>query len=106
MNVKRIVAKTSREAMRQLREVLGPDAVILSNRAVDGGVEVHLCHAGLQPRYPVLEHLARPDARDEEHLIGERRTGVLCDLSSWEAEVLFDSRAEHTQGKAELDCDV
>lgn len=40
MNVKRIVAKTSREAMRQLREVLGPDAIILSNRAVDGGVEV------------------------------------------------------------------
>jgi flagellar biosynthesis protein FlhF len=40
MNVKRIVAKTSREAMRQLRETLGPDAVILSNRAVDGGVEV------------------------------------------------------------------
>jgi flagellar biosynthesis protein FlhF len=40
MNVKRIVAKTSREAMRQLRDTLGPDAVILSNRAVDGGVEV------------------------------------------------------------------
>ena len=40
MNVKRIVAKTSREAMRQLRETLGPDAVILSNRAVEGGVEV------------------------------------------------------------------
>ena len=40
MNVKRIVAKTSREAMRQLRDVLGPQAVILSNRAVDGGVEV------------------------------------------------------------------
>jgi flagellar biosynthesis protein FlhF len=40
MNVKRIVAKTSREAMRELRELLGPDAVILSNRAVEGGVEV------------------------------------------------------------------
>ena len=40
MNVKRIVAKTSREAMRQLRDALGPDAVILSNRAVEGGVEV------------------------------------------------------------------
>lgn len=40
MNVKRIVAKTSREAMRQLRDALGPDAVILSNRAVDGGVEI------------------------------------------------------------------
>jgi flagellar biosynthesis protein FlhF len=40
MNVKRIVAKTSREAMRQLRDALGADAVILSNRAVEGGVEV------------------------------------------------------------------
>ncbi|MHB1053003.1 MAG: flagellar biosynthesis protein FlhF [Thiobacillus sp.] len=40
MNIKRIVAKTSREAMRQLRDALGPDAVILSNRAVEGGVEV------------------------------------------------------------------
>ncbi|MFP5403645.1 MAG: flagellar biosynthesis protein FlhF, partial [Gammaproteobacteria bacterium] len=40
MNVKRIVAKTSREAMRELRDLLGPDAVILSNRTVDGGVEV------------------------------------------------------------------
>lgn len=40
MNVKRIVARTSREAMRQLRDSLGPDAVILSNRTVDGGVEV------------------------------------------------------------------
>ena len=40
MNVKRIVAKTSREAMRQLRDALGPDAVILANRQVEGGVEV------------------------------------------------------------------
>lgn len=40
MNVKRIVAPTSREAMRQLRELLGPDAVILSNRQIEGGVEV------------------------------------------------------------------
>ncbi|MDA8128756.1 MAG: flagellar biosynthesis protein FlhF [Betaproteobacteria bacterium] len=40
MNVKRIVAKTSREAMRQLRDALGSDAVILSNRSVEGGVEV------------------------------------------------------------------
>jgi flagellar biosynthesis protein FlhF len=40
MNVKRIVAKTARDAMRQLRDQLGPDAVILSNRQIEGGVEV------------------------------------------------------------------
>jgi len=40
MNLRRIVAKTSREAMRQLRDELGADAIILSNRQIDGGVEI------------------------------------------------------------------
>ncbi|HNH16449.1 MAG TPA: flagellar biosynthesis protein FlhF, partial [Zoogloea sp.] len=40
MNVKRYFAKTAREALRQLKEELGPDAVVLSNRAVNGGVEI------------------------------------------------------------------
>ena len=40
MNVKKFTAPTSREALRKVREALGPDAVILSNRAVEGGVEI------------------------------------------------------------------
>ena len=40
MNVKKFTAPTSREALRKVREALGPDAVILSNRAADGGVEI------------------------------------------------------------------
>jgi flagellar biosynthesis protein FlhF len=40
MNVSRFVAKTSREALRQVKETLGPDAVVLSNRTVEGGVEI------------------------------------------------------------------
>ncbi len=40
MNVKKFFAKSSRDAMRVIREKLGPDAVLLSNRAVDGGVEI------------------------------------------------------------------
>ena len=40
MNVRKFSANTSREAMRKLRDSLGPDAVILSNRTVDGGVEI------------------------------------------------------------------
>lgn len=64
MNVKRIVAKTSREAMRQLRDALGPDAVILSNRAVEGGVEVLALPAediaAMAP--PVVEEPVRPPA--------------------------------------------
>ncbi|HWU97345.1 MAG TPA: flagellar biosynthesis protein FlhF [Oxalicibacterium sp.] len=40
MNVRKFTASTSREAWRMVREALGPDAVILSNRTVDGGVEI------------------------------------------------------------------
>lgn len=40
MNVKKFSAQTSREALRMVREALGTDAVILSNRTVNGSVEV------------------------------------------------------------------
>ncbi|MBV8666675.1 MAG: flagellar biosynthesis protein FlhF [Burkholderiaceae bacterium] len=40
MNVKKFSANTSREAWRMVREALGPDAVILSNKTVNGMVEI------------------------------------------------------------------
>ncbi|MCT9116049.1 flagellar biosynthesis protein FlhF [Cupriavidus gilardii] len=40
MSVAKFVAANGREALRQVREAMGPDAVVLSNRTVDGGVEI------------------------------------------------------------------
>lgn len=40
MNVKKFIAGSSRDAWRQVREALGPDAVIFSNRNTDDGVEI------------------------------------------------------------------
>ena len=40
MNVKKFLASTSREALRQVREELGPDAVILSSQQAAGGIEI------------------------------------------------------------------
>ncbi|MCP1675589.1 flagellar biosynthesis protein FlhF [Natronocella acetinitrilica] len=40
MKIQRIFAKDMRQAIRQVRDEHGPDAVILSSRAVEGGVEV------------------------------------------------------------------
>ena len=40
MRIKRFTAPDMRTALRMVREEQGPDAVILSNRQVDGGVEV------------------------------------------------------------------
>ncbi len=40
MQIKRYFADDMRQAIRKVREAQGPDAVILSNRKVDGGVEI------------------------------------------------------------------
>lgn len=40
MNVKRYFARTARDALRELKAELGADAIVLSNRAMDGGVEI------------------------------------------------------------------
>ena len=40
MKIKRFVAPDMRSAIREVREEQGPDAVILSNRRVEGGVEI------------------------------------------------------------------
>ena len=40
MNVRKFSAQTSREALRMVRDALGADAVILSNRSVNGNVEI------------------------------------------------------------------
>ncbi|MDR0672553.1 MAG: flagellar biosynthesis protein FlhF [Zoogloeaceae bacterium] len=40
MNVRKFIAANAREALRKVKETLGPDAVILSNRNVSGNVEI------------------------------------------------------------------
>ncbi len=40
MQVRRYFARTAREALRELKSELGADAIVLSNRAVEGGVEI------------------------------------------------------------------
>ncbi len=40
MSIKRFFAKTTSEALRKVRDALGPEGVILSNRPMDGGIEI------------------------------------------------------------------
>ena len=40
MKISRFFGANSRDVMRQVRQILGPDALIVSNRSVDGGIEV------------------------------------------------------------------
>lgn len=40
MQVRRFFGPTARDALRQVKEALGPDAIVLANRSVNGGVEI------------------------------------------------------------------
>jgi flagellar biosynthesis protein FlhF len=82
MNVKRFFAANSREALAMVRKALGPDAVILSNKAVHGGNEI-LALDGAEMDHLVAQEslgfangaqlLAKPEvcANPEKMLIGD-----------------------------------
>src|SRR5580698_1605832 len=61
MNVQRFFASSSREALKNVKANLGPDAVILSNNTVDGGVEI-LAIAGAD-----ISQLAQPVVSTRNH---------------------------------------
>lgn len=69
MKINRFFAADMRQAIRQVREALGPDAVILSNKTVDGGVELvaaidydeSAVRAAVEKTHSREEAQARPD---------------------------------------------
>ncbi|PIE43573.1 MAG: flagellar biosynthesis protein FlhF [Gammaproteobacteria bacterium] len=87
MNVKKFFAPTMQAALKQVREAVGADAVILSSRKVDGGIEIVTATdydeqqmladysgdpaSAVPGESPTLGQLARLQA--EKHLVLERQ---------------------------------
>ena len=69
MKVKRFVAQDMRQAIRMVRNALGEDAVILSNKSVDGGVEL-MAAVDLEPS-TITDHIDQRIAPSPTS--GERR---------------------------------
>ncbi len=63
MNVRKFFGATTREALREVRDALGADALILSNRRVDGGVEIMAVTDG---EVQALTHENRPQQRQPQ----------------------------------------
>lgn len=59
MKIKRFVAQDMRQALRMVRDALGEDAVILSNKSVEGGVE-------LTAAVDLVEHV--PEETDDQRI--------------------------------------
>ena len=58
MNVRKFIAATARDALHKVKELLGPDAIILSNRTIPGGVEIMAVAAG------DMEMIVHPPVRE------------------------------------------
>jgi len=99
MKIKRYFAPDIRQAIRKVREDQGPDAVILSNRTVDGGVEIvtavdyeafvaDLGNSGATTHTAVSARRARDDAREgggkprREHAVEEIIPDASADAAS------------------------
>ncbi|MDR0577873.1 MAG: flagellar biosynthesis protein FlhF [Candidatus Accumulibacter sp.] len=67
MNVRKFVAASARDALRKVKELLGPDAIILSNRATADGVEIMAVPAS------DMEMMVPPETRepapDEDYVV-------------------------------------
>ncbi|GGO85022.1 flagellar biosynthesis protein FlhF [Marinobacterium nitratireducens] len=82
MKVKRIFAPDMRQAMRRVREEIGPDAVIVSNHRVAGGVEVVAAHeheyeaAQAEFKRQGQERRRREEQLQRQHSAGRQGAGL------------------------------
>jgi len=90
MKIKRFVAPDMRTVLRRVREEQGPDAVILSNRSIDGGVEVvaatdydeQLAQDALRSLLPQKPATALDDAREADPALPRRFAEALRSTAS------------------------
>ena len=64
MNVRKFFASSSRQALYLVRESMGPDALILSNHQVEGGVEILAMAQADMPPLAATTHVHRGKAAD------------------------------------------
>jgi len=83
MKVKRFHGANSREVLRQVRQALGPDAIILSNRNVPTGVEILAVAERDMASIVGMQTMPASQAVDEEELEVRR--------------VLFEGKNESTK---------
>ena len=116
MNMKKFVATTSREALRLIRIEMGADAVILSNRKVDSGVEImalasaefaQLTHESRQPApVPVRAALATHERAPAAVLAGPAISSI-SSISTMQLEqqgILSEIKFMRNMMQEQMDC--
>lgn len=113
MNMKKFVATTSREALRLIRIEMGADAVILSNRKVDGGVEIialassefaQLTH---EPRQPAPVSARAAIVKQERTPVAVMAEPAISSISTMQLEqqgILSEIKFMRNMMQEQMDC--
>jgi len=84
MKIKRFFAPDIRQAMRMVKEELGADAVIMSNKSVDGGVEI--VAARDFDEQMIQSQVSQNNSQKQPQQSVEARENLMFDLPDFEAE--------------------
>ncbi|OWV27823.1 flagellar biosynthesis protein, partial [Halomonas campaniensis] len=96
MSVRRFVGANSRDVMRQVRETLGEDALIVANRRTEGGVEIlamadeAIDHFEPSPE-PAPTETPPPPTQDPMQAMSERLLREMQDMRA----LLANSQSTH-----------
>jgi len=113
MNVKKFVATTSREALRLIRIEMGADAVILSNRMVDGGVEImalasaefaQLTHESKQPAPAPVRAAIVKQERAPVIVMAEPATSSISTMQLEQQGILNEIKFMRNMMQEQMDC--
>ncbi|RFC37490.1 MAG: flagellar biosynthesis protein FlhF [Candidatus Nitrotoga sp. SPKER] len=113
MNMKKFVAATSREALRLIRIEIGADAVILSNRKVDGGVEImalasaefaQLTHESRQPAPVSTRPVITTQERAPVAVIAEPAIPSISTMQMEQQGILNEIKFMRNMMQEQMDC--
>lgn len=86
MNVRKFIAANARDALRKVKETLGNDAIILSNRGIPGGVEI-MAVAARDMAMIVPTQVADSAAAERRPMLNENDDDYRVSLSAARAQV-------------------
>ncbi|SEK70829.1 flagellar biosynthesis protein FlhF [Nitrosovibrio tenuis] len=104
MSIKRFFAKTTSEALRKVRDALGPEGVILSNRPLEGGIEIlALRQDDITALIPV-QTAEEPDAENSEgvHVSLSRRAVSDKEVGANASKPVFEAQDPSLAGRKDI----
>ncbi len=104
MKIRKFIAQTAREALREIRSELGEEAVILSNRKTEQGVEiVAMANDEMLQLSGSVERGQKPTVREPEPVAAAAASVPASGASAAEASILGEIKSMHSMLQKQIE---